>query len=338
MNTLNKIVWTICAVLLFSACNNNIPDGYLANTVIYIRNPLTVPAGTTLYSDAPNLSGSSFPINFEILEVRNEKGEIDSSLLKFRDLYTWVSPYNNLKDTTLALIQAKRKMTPNQPTMRILPGSGQLLFTEGTTEVTPGKYSLTLKMSNSAGSKTLKDIITINLTNAQTYNYQNQNHNIAATTSGWVEPGGSSATDTRGVVITPAIATVTRNPKGPNKVHLIFRDKNGNPWNWKKGEMVKRGDRPCLEYALPFVKGVFGDTDLTYDYPFAPFPFGPTYTPEGNQWTNRFDYRVLNDYVAIDGLTPGKWHCNLVFYFSFNYAGEWTFDLQFPSLTRIPSK
>lgn len=338
MNTLNKIVWTICAVLLLSGCDNNIPDGYLADTIVYIRNPLTVAAGTTLYSDAPNLGGSSFPVNFEVLEVRNEKGEIDSSLMKFRDLYTWVKPYNNLKDTTLALVQAKREITPNQPTMRILPGSGQLLFTEGTKAAAPGMYKLTLRMSNSAGIRILKDIITINLTNSQQYEYQNQNHNIAATTSGWIEPGGTSVYDTKGIIITPAISTITYNPAGPNKVHLIIKDKNGSPWNWKKSEMVKRGDRPCLEYALPFIKGIFGDTDLTYDYPFAPFPFGSTFTPDGNEWATRFDYRVLSDYVAIDGLTTGKWHCNLVFFFKFNYGGEWTFDLQFPSLTRIPSK
>ena len=119
-------------------------------------------------------------------------------------------------------------------------------------------------------------------------------------------------------------------------MHLIIKDKNGNPWNWKNGEIVKRGDRPCLEYALPFVQGVFADTELAYDYPFAPFPFGATATPDGNQWTGRFDYRVMDKYVAIDGLTAGKWYCNLVFFFSFNFPGEWTFELTFPSLTRIP--
>ena len=326
----------MCAVLGLSACNT-IPDGYLSDSIVYTKNPFSVDAGGTTYSETPNLAGSSFPLKFELTEVRNEKGEIDSSLTKLRDLSVWTEAYNPATDTTIALIKTKRKILPNQPTMQLLEASGQLLFTSATSQVEAGKYTLSMKMSNSAGTKMLKDIVTVNLRN-NPYTYQNQNHNIAATGSGWIEPGGVSATDTKGVGITGAVATVTHNSAGPNKIHLIIRDKNGNPWNWKNSEIVKRGDRPCLEYALPYAKGEFNDADLVYEYPFAPFPFGATLTPDGNSWANRFDYRILGNYVAIDGLTPGKWHCNLVFYFSFNFDGEWTFDLAFPSLTRIPKQ
>jgi hypothetical protein len=336
MNTLNKAALSICAVLSLMACNS-IPDGYLADSIIYTQNPFNVDAGATMYSQAPNLAGSSFPLKFELLEVRNEKGEIDSSLIKHRDLSIWTDAYNGATDTTLALVMAKRKVLPNQPTMQLLPFSGQLLFTAATSQVDPGKYTLSMKMSNSAGIRILKNIVTVNLRN-NPYTYTNLNHNIASTGSGWIEPGGTSDTDTKGVGITGAIATVTHNASGPNKLHLIMRDKNGNAWNWKNSEIVKRGDRPCLEYALPWVKGVFADTELVYDYPFAPFPFGTIVTPAGLALDKRIDYRILNSYVAIDGLTPGKWNCNLVFYFSFNFEGEWTFDLTFPSLTRIPSK
>ena len=336
MNTLNKLALSICAVLALSACNT-IPDGYLSDTIVYTHNPFNVDAGGTTYSEAPNLAGSSFPVKFELTEIRNEKGEIDSSLIKTRDLVIWTSAYDGHTDTTLALIQAKRKVVPNQPTMQLLEGSGQLLFTAATAKVAEGKYTLSMKMSNSAGTRILKDIVTVNLRN-NPYTYNNLNHNIAATNSGWVEPGGVNATDTKGVGITGATATVTHNSAGPNKIHLIIRDKNGNPWNWKNSEIVKRGDRPCLEYALPYVKGVFADTEIVYDYPFAPFPFGTIVTPAGLALDKRIDYRILNDYVAIDGLTAGKWNCNLVFYFSFNFEGEWTFDLKFPSLTRIPKQ
>lgn len=335
MRALSNIILSGFVALALTGCDK-IPEGYLSETIVYTRNPFSVPAGKTTYSEAPNLAGSSYPIKFELLEVRNEKGEIDTSLYKLRDLYIWSAPYNSLTDKTIEDVQKKRKKVPNQPTMQLIAGSGQLLFTEATSSVLPGKYSLTLKMSNSAGSRILKDIVTINLENVP-YLYENQNHNIAATGSGWIEPGGVSAGDVKGLGIKAAIAKVTHNPTGPNKMHLIIRDKNGIPWNWKKGEIVKRGDRPCLEYALPFTQGVFADTELVYDYPFAPFPFGATATPDGNQWTRRFDYRVLDKYVGIEGLTPGKWHCNLVFYFSFNFTGEWTFELTFPNLTRIAS-
>jgi hypothetical protein len=336
MNILNKLALTVLVVVALSACNT-IPDGYIADTIVYTKNPFNVDAGGTTYSESPNLAGSSYPLKFELIDIRNEKGEVDSSIIKHRDLSVWTSAYDPVTDTTLALIQKKRKILPNQPTMQLLEASGQLLFTAATSQVTPGKYTLSMKMSNSAGTRILKDVVTVNLRN-NPYTFSNLNHNIAATNSGWIELGGVSATDTKGVGITSATVKVTHDPKGPNKIHLVFKDKNGNPWNWKNSEMVKRGDRPCLEYALPFVKGVFADTELVYDYPFAPFPFGATKTPDGNPWTGRFDYRILSDYVAIDGLTAGKWHCNLVFYFSFNFEGEWTYELTFPSLTRIPKK
>jgi hypothetical protein len=335
LSMLNKFAFTICAVLFLSACDE-VPDGYLSDTIIYTKNPFNVPAGKTTYSEIPNLAGSSFPLKFELTGVKNEKGEPDTILTKLRDLEIWKSAYDPATDTTLALIKAKREIKKNQPTMELLSASGQLLFTEATAQVPAGKYTLSMKMSNSAGTKLLNDIVTIDIKNIP-YTYQNQNHNIAATNSGWVEPGGNNAFDTKGVGITGATAKVTHNSKGPNKIHLIFKDKNGSPWNWNKKEMVKRGDRPCLEYALPYVKGVFADTELVYEYPFAPFPIGKIVTPGGNIWENRLDYRILSDFVAIDGLTPGKWHCNLVFYFTFNLEGEWTFELTFPNLTRIPS-
>lgn len=336
MNTLNKLVLSLCAILALSACDN-IPDGYLSDTILYTKNPFNVDAGGTTYSDAPNLAGSSYPLMFKLTEVRNEKGEIDSSLIKTRDLIVWSQAYNGATDTTLALITAKRKVLPNQPTMQLLEASGQLLFTAATSQVTEGKYTLSMEVSNSAGKRTLKDIVTVNIRN-NPYTYSNLNHNVASTGSQWVEPGALNENDTKGVGITAAVATVTHNPSGPNKIHLIIRDKNGNPWSWKNNEIVKRGDRPCLQYALPWVKGEFNDTDLVYEYPFAPFPFGTIVTPGGLALDKRIDYRILNDFVAIDGLTAGKWNCNLVFYFSFNFKGEWTFDLKFPSLTRIPKK
>src|ERR1035437_2880438 len=164
MNTLNKLALSICAVLTLSACNS-IPDGYIADTIIYTRNPFNVDAGATMYSESPNLARSSFPMKFELTDIRNEKGEIDSSLIKRRDLSVWTSAYDGATDTTLALVLAIRKVLPNQPTMQLLEAIGQLLFTAATSQVAAGKYTLSMKMSNSAGTRILKDIVTVNLQN-----------------------------------------------------------------------------------------------------------------------------------------------------------------------------
>lgn len=334
MKTIHYITLSLCIALSLGACDE-IPDGYISDTIIYTRNPFNVPSGKTTYSEAPNLGGTSYPVQFELLEIRNEKGEIDTEFAKPRDLYIWSEPFNPTIHNTIEKVQAIRKLMPDQPTVHLLPGSGQLMFTEATSDVLPGRYSLSMRMTNSAGSREFKDVVTINLENTP-YSYENQNHNIAATGSGFIEPGGQNDGDVLGVTVTPAVSKVTHDSQGPNKIHLVIKDKNGLAWNWQKNEIVKRGDRPCLEYALPWTQGVFGETNLVYEYPFAPFPFGKTITPDGVTWERRFDYRIMNKFLAIDGLTPGQWNCNLVFYFSFNFAGEWTFELTFPNLRRIP--
>jgi hypothetical protein len=333
MKNITNILLLFCTVISFASCDS-VQDGYISDSIIYTRNPFVVPAGKTTYSEAPNLAGTSYPVQFELLEVRNENGEIDTELTKLRDLYVWKEPFNPSIHNTIEKVKAIRELVPEQPTVHLLPGSGQLMFTEATSQVLPGKYSLSMKMTNSAGSRVFKDIVTIILDNTP-YAYENQNHNIASTGSGFIEPGGVNSDDVKGVAITPATAEVIHNLEGPNKLHLVIKDKNGNSWSWKNSEVVKRGDRPCLEYALPWTQGEFSDTDLTYEYPFAPFPFGKIVTPDGTAWERRFDYRILSPYVAIDGLTPGQWNCNLVFYFSFNLEGEWTFELTFPNLTRL---
>ncbi len=322
-------------LILIIACEK-IPIGYINDNILYIKNPFNVDAGKTTYSPVPKLLGSTPPVKVELVEVRNKAGEIDTILAMPRDLYTWKDAYSPKRDTTLEQILNLRELTPNVPTMHVIEGSGQLMFTEATIDVPGGEYSLTLKMTNIAGTRIYKDAVSVIINQGNPYEFENQNHNIAATGDGWVEPGGKDQYDSRGVQITPAELSVIHDDKGPNKVHLIIRDKNGNPWSWKNNEMVKRGDRPCLEFALPWTEGVFNDVDLVYEYPFAPFPFGKIVTGAGDgiEWNRRYDYRLLADYVAIDGLTPNKWNVNMVFYFSFNVPGEWTFELQFPSLTR----
>lgn len=333
MKNITNILLSIGIIACLASCDK-VPNGYISDSIIYTRNPFIVPAGKTTYSEAPNLAGSSFPVQFELLEIRNENGEIDTEFAKLRDLYIWKEPFNPTIHNTIEKVKAIRELVPNQPTVNLLPGSGQLMFTEATSQVLPGKYSLSMKMTNSAGTRIFKDVVSVILDNTP-YSYENVFHNIASTGSGFIEPGGVNDGDVLGVTVKPATAEVTHDPKGPNKMHLVIKDKNGKAWNWKNNEIVKRGDRPCLEYALPWAKGEFGETDLTYEYPFAPFPFGKTVTPDGIQWERRFDYRIMNSYVAIDGLTSGKWNCNLVFYFSFNLEGEWTFEITFPNLTRL---
>lgn len=333
MKNITNILLSIGIIACLASCDK-VPNGYISDSIIYTRNPFIVPAGKTTYSEAPNLAGSSFPVQFDLLEIRNEKGEIDTEFAKLRDLNIWKEPFNPTVHNTIEKVKAIRVLVPDQPTVQVLPGSGQLMFTEATMQVTPGKYSFSLKMTNSAGIRVFKDVVTVMLERIP-YIYENTYHNIAATGSGFVEPGGVNDGDVLGVSIKPAEAKVMHNADGPNKMHLVIKDKNGNAWNWKNNEIVKRGDRPCLEYALPWAKGEFGETDLTYEYPFAPFPFGKTVTPDGVQWERRFDYRIMNSYVAVDGLTPGKWNCNLVFYFSFNLEGEWMFEITFPNLTRL---
>lgn len=305
------------------ACTE-VQDGYISDRIMYYANPFIVASGVTTYSQAPNLGGSSVPVTFEILDVKDANGTSTDELTKGRRLLMWTSPYNSYTDSTIELIQAKRTWVEGEPTMRILERSGQLLFTESTLECQPGTYSIDMKMSNSAGERIFNDVLKVTL----------EDRTSASGPANWC------ITDTKGInpdywTNNPASFEFKHDPNGPNKIHVRVCDQNGNPFNWKTGEVAKRGSRPCLEFATPWAETIYTDTEAIFEYPFTPFPFGPISSEDGTWSTDYCYYRIKNDYVAIDGYDAQRYYADITFFFYLYRAGEWWVDIKYPTINRV---
>lgn len=305
------------------ACTD-VPDGYISDTILYYANPFVVPAGATTYSQAPNVGGSSVPVKFEIIEVKDEAGNVTDELTQGRRLLMWTSPYNSYTDTTLELIHAKRVYVEGEPTMRILERSGQLLFTESTSECEPGTYSISMKMSNTAGERIFKDVLKVRL----------EKQTAVSGAANW------AIEDTKGInpyywTNNPASFEFTHNPDGPNKIHVRVCDQNGNPFNWATGEVARRGERPCLEYATPWAETIYTDTEAIFEYPFTPFPFGNISSGDGTWSTDYCYYRIKSDYVGIDGYDSRRYNADITFFFTLYVEGEWTIDIKYPTINRV---
>lgn len=78
------------------------PDIYLkgADTIV-------IPIGSKGSTDIAWLDGSSMPVEFSIVNVRDENGNKADAFFEEYLYRTWVQPYNNRTDTTLALINEK---------------------------------------------------------------------------------------------------------------------------------------------------------------------------------------------------------------------------------------
>ncbi len=322
------IMSAILCLFYYSSCEK-VQDGYISDTILYYTNPIIVSSGVTSYSITPNLGGSSYPVKFELLDVKDSLGNSTDELTKLRDLYIWNAPYNSLTDTTLDLILAKREISESDVTMKLIEGSGQFLFTEATSQCKDGTYSVSMKMSNSAGERIFNDVVKIKLQSIP-YKEVTLNWNIALADPGFVDPGGPGGWMSQYM---PKLEMVN-DPEGPNKIHIQVCDKNGSPFSWKKGEIVPRGDRPRLELATPWSKPEYTDTEAIFEYPFVPFPFGVT-TSEGVT-TDYWYYRIVANHCAIDGYVPQKWHNNILFGFFWYQPGEWFVKMTWPMTTRIP--
>lgn len=319
----------IAIVSLFYMGCEDIPNGYIANEIIYYSNPFTVTGGVTTYSETPNLAGSSTPVEFRIAKVKDAQGNETDELTKERVLSTWSAPYDWKKDTTLALVLAK-KVDTSMTTMKILPRSGQLLFTESTKDCTPGLYSISLEMTNSAGTKYYEDIVKVNI-DSKTHKNITLNWNMAQRSDppyGQVsDPAGAGGWQTA----FDGQYDYRHDPEGENLIELIICDAQGNRFNWKKKEIVPR-EGLDLGVHTPWAKPILTDSSIIYTYPFVPFPFGHA----GNYNEDYQRYQIQAPYVKVGDYISGLWNVNILIGWEWYREGHWTMIVNWPNTSRNP--
>jgi len=256
-----SLVLIVLVSLIWISCKK-IPVGFIGESMYYKDSPFSIEQGNVKQvTSALNLDGSTLPVTVTLLEVR-KKGTSQKAEEFYvpHEVYVYNAPINPDIDTTIAMVNAKRekKMIP---AFEFLP-SGQFYFNAGTIFLPPrSQYEFDVQVSNESGTKTFKNIGEIHFTDPE----MSKIYSIAGN---WFSDNSTA----NGALSSNPEMTITKiSNQGTNAILKIV-DQNGVAFNPKKGEIIKRGDRPTFESYAKFHPVTYTDTSLVCNYEITPFP------------------------------------------------------------------
>lgn len=289
INIRRLVAVAFAGLLAFIACKK-VPVGYISDQIRYVSDTIRVPKGTNYSTDARGfeVDGSSYPISVKLLEVRDAAtGKPVSFFTDKHDVYIFTALFDPNSDTTVALLDKKRKKE-SLPPVQMVEKSGQLMFNTGTMDIPNGNYTFDIQLNNGSGQKIFKDISTIQI---QDIPFKIESSGGTA----WFQDN----TTTSGDIGVPTI-TFKKLSNDGFQVRLKITDKQGTPFNPKKGELIKRGDRPTFETYAKFHPVQYTDTTMVCDFELTPFPM-----LEYPGYGYLMYYRIPSNFVTVDaGVTP----------------------------------
>src|SRR5690606_9076028 len=127
-----------------TACKK-VQDGFLSSYVRYEEFPIEIPQGRAFVSSALNPDGSAKPLDVRLLAIYDrETGQnVTETFLKKFEIPVWTGLYDPKIDTTLELIDQKRKDSLVYP-ISINPNSGQVEANYATINLPTGSYEFDL--------------------------------------------------------------------------------------------------------------------------------------------------------------------------------------------------
>lgn len=154
---------TLFLALLFTSCVKTIPIGFLSDNISMREDTFQVIKGAYTVSSIPLIDGSTRPLKFEILDIRNlDTGNKAEEFFKTYPVRLWSSPYDPDEDTSMELVNKKLVISDISP-IDINSASGQIALNGGTQNLTGTRYAIDVKISNENTSKIYKDYGTIKL-------------------------------------------------------------------------------------------------------------------------------------------------------------------------------
>jgi len=300
------------------------PNGYLSSQIRYTDSPIQIQRGNVVQSNPVNSDGSSAPVTYELLDIRNATTHKHAdSLYMPQQHYEFISLFNPAVDTTVALLNTHRKLV-NGPCFDFNEHTGAFTFYQTTSNVPKGNYEFDIKATNQNGSKTYKNIGTIRLFDSTAYR-------IDVGGSAWFQDNTSN----NGNVGDPPV-TIQRLSTTGTLAILKIVDEHGTPFDPAKGEIIARGDRTDFESYASFHPVVASDTSLTCNFELAPFPYLPNST-----YGFLIYYRIPSQFVKFDaGITPTPaqiYSANPRFSFQLYQVGTYLITVTVPHVTRVPN-
>lgn len=326
----NKIIKITLLVLVGSmsmmACKK-VQDGFLSSYVRYEEFPIEVPQGRAFVSSALNPDGSAKPMNVKLTAVYNlETGEnVTEMFLKKFEIPVWTGLYDPKIDTTLDLINTKRKDSLVYP-ISINPQSGQLEANYATINLPTGSYEFDLEVANSAGTKQYPKIGQFNLNEAPYFEIPAIRSTVA------MKVGEETTTK----LLPAGRIEVERIGEDENKIVVSIVDENRIPFNPEAGEI---GRRPLGGTAVGWLQ-TMQDYSLSFEalndrmeftYGVVPFPL--------NSLGNGFNYyyRIPSTYVRFNDdlqLPDNQYSLNVRFSFRAYLPGTYKVTVIVDGVTR----
>ena len=328
---MNKTILILLAAstCCLAACKK-ITDGFLSDTLRYKSPDLYCQRGLPLVqSDPINLDGSTPPISFKMLNLRDSSGKALAA--EWNTKYNIVAfkpgmTFNVDTDTTVDLLNKKRE-TLNVTPMDFNTVSGQLSFNKGSLNLPLGIYVFDIQATNVHGTKFYPSLGRINVVDPTTddmFGLEDNANNAFSDATGGVTPMKGLK-----VIFTKVSADGAR-------IFLKLSDKNGNPFNPSAGEIIKRGDRPTFENYTKFHPISYNDTSMICDFEVPPFPLAKYVDAAGSNWNHLMYYRIPSKYVLIDGLGAHQYSANVRIAFNVKLEGTYIVEYRMPDATRTP--
>lgn len=305
---------SLLALCMLTACTKY-EKGFLSSSIQYSVSTVTVIKGRIFNSNTLVPDGSSIPMSVKWVHVYDATGKIVDDIFSAKyPVEVWSAAYNPATDINFALITAKRTKTELPPIV-VNAQSGRLEANAGTYNLPSGTYTMDLEVSNIAGTKLLPKAVTIILqegkpveTNPETGSYS------AGTIVAGTATGGPTFFNGNN---NPFVKeTIQRVADLPNEFVLKFIDKDGNAFNPKNSEVIKRpnsGLNPTPAF-LQNLQDYAPDTYVAKDdaisirYPLTPFPI----VTLGNGF-NMY-YLINSANVQIDSTTAWTTNSPGIFY------------------------
>jgi hypothetical protein len=306
-------------VIILSSCAK-VEHGYLSTQIRYIDNPMHITRGQIQQTAAVSNDGSSAPVVYELLDIKDSSGHHADSLYNKYDRYEWIGEFNADTDTTVELLNKKRTKK-NTPPWDFNVHTGAFTFYGTTVNVPLGTYSFDIKASNENGTKTYANIATFTLIDGSPYF-------IGGGGGAWFIDG----TTTSGDIGAPDVTIVKTSNEGTNIILKIV-DQNDHPFNPAAGEIIRRGDRSDFQTYAQFHPLVITDSTMTCNYETTPFPL------QQSIYGYLMYYRIPSQFVNIDpAFTPDTqkiYSVNPRFQFNIFQEGTYEVTVKIKHVSRV---
>jgi hypothetical protein len=158
-NKYNRLSLILIVVLFAFACER--PEiGFLSDNIQTPESVIKPPKGIFSTAALPIIDGSTYPLKYEITEIRDGNGQVTTELTDKHKITIWTSAYNPKTDLTMDLVNKKLKQS-EEPSLLLNERSGQLAFTPASLYLKNNDYVIDMKVSNVKGTQNFKDFAKI---------------------------------------------------------------------------------------------------------------------------------------------------------------------------------